>query len=185
MKCTTIALSLLSATLSLAAPTTTAGYAVPSILKIHNIGTNLNSQDSKTSTVRNGSFETSTLYDIPIPAAAAGRTCGLVFRASNTDDIEGTASMDIFSNNWTDLASLTQGNLRNQQLARIIFNPNTDSYDFKSIDFTPTIDSFPCPASTTLHWESVAVGTFDVNNVRQDFAYDGVHAPNGISVAWW
>ncbi|KAI0911713.1 hypothetical protein F4823DRAFT_584573 [Ustulina deusta] len=185
MKFTTAALTLLPATLSVAAPTTTAGYAVPSILKIHNLSTNLNSQDVQTSTVRSGTFETSTLYDIPIPAAAAGRTCGLVFHTSSTDTVQGTGALDIFKNGFTDLASLTQGNLRDQQIARIVFNPDTGNYDFKRSDFTPTVDSFPCPAGNTLHWESVAVGEFDVNVVTQDFAYDGVHVPNGISVAWW
>ncbi|KAI0454410.1 hypothetical protein F5B21DRAFT_475292 [Xylaria acuta] len=186
MKYATAALGLLSATLSAAAPTTTAGYAVPSILKIHNIATNYNYQDSRTSTVRSGTFETSTLYDIPIPAAAAGRTCGLVFRAANSNDaVQGTGALDIFKNGFTDLASLTQGNLRDQQIARIVFNADTDFYDFKRIDFTPTVDSFPCPAGNTLHWEAAAVGTFDVNVVQQDFSYDGTNVPNGISVAWW
>ncbi|KAI1426351.1 hypothetical protein F5Y12DRAFT_742951 [Xylaria sp. FL1777] len=184
MKFTTAALALLPATLSVAAPATTAGSAVPSILKIHNIATNLNYQDSRTSTVRSGTFETSTLYDIPIPAEAAGRTCGLVFHASGYDYLDGTKSLDIFKNSFTDLASLTSGNLRNQQIARIVFNPNTGNYDFKRSDFTPTVDSFPCPAGQTLHWEAVAVGDFDVNSVSQDFAYAG-GVPNGISVAWW
>ncbi|KAI8945118.1 hypothetical protein F4801DRAFT_569478 [Xylaria longipes] len=186
MKYTTAALGLLSATLSAAAPTTTAGYAVPSILKIHNIATNNNQQDISTSTVRSGTFETSTLYDIPIPATAAGRTCGLVFRSANSNDaIQGTGELDIFKNGFTDLASLNSGNLRDQELARIVFNADTGFYDFKRSDFTPTIDSFPCPAGKTLHWEAAAVGTFDINVVEQDFSYDGTNVPNGISVAWW
>ncbi|KAI0972861.1 hypothetical protein F4678DRAFT_427176 [Xylaria arbuscula] len=185
MKFTTAALALLPATLSVAAPATTSGFAVPSVLKIHNITSNLNTADVKTSTIRNGNSETSTLYDIPVPAAAAGRTCGLVFRASGSDSIQGTGKLDIFKNGFTDLATLNSGNLRDQELARIAFNPNTDNYDFDRVDFTPTIDSFPCPAGKTLHWESVAVGEFDVNVVAQDFAYDGVHVPNGISVAFW
>ncbi|KAI1132589.1 hypothetical protein F5Y10DRAFT_230907 [Nemania abortiva] len=185
MKYTTAALTLLSATLSVAAPTTTSGYAVPSILKVHSVNSNLNEQAWSTSTKRQGTFETSTLYDIPIPAAAAGRTCGLVFHATSADNIQGTAALDIFKNSFTDLASLTQGNLRDQQIARIVFNPSTGNYDFKRQDFTPTVDSFPCPAGNTLHWEAAAVGEFDVNVVAQDFAYDGVHVPNGISVAWW
>ncbi|KAI3319171.1 hypothetical protein HD806DRAFT_548742 [Xylariaceae sp. AK1471] len=185
MKYTTAALSLMSATLSLAAPTTTAGYAVPSILKIHNIATNQNYADVRTYTIRSGTFETSTLYDIPIPAAAAGRTCGLVFHASSSDSVQGTGGLDIFKNGFTDLASLTQGNLRDQEIARIVYNPSTGYYDFNRIDVTPTVDSFPCPAGKTLHWEAAAAGEFDVNVVQQDFAYDGVHVPNGISVAWW
>ncbi|KAI1745485.1 hypothetical protein F4680DRAFT_442958 [Xylaria scruposa] len=160
MKYATAALGLLSATLSAAAPTTTAGYAVPSILKVHSINDNSNTQGVKTSTVRSGTFETN-------------------------DDIEGTGSLDIFKNGFTDLATLNSGNLRDQQLARIVFNANTGLYDFKRSDFTPTIDSFPCPAGQTLHWEAAAVGTFDKNVVAQDFSYDGTHVPNGISVAWW
>jgi hypothetical protein len=152
---------------------------------VHSIATNQNYPDVKTSTIRSGTFESSTLYDIPIPAAAAGRTCGLVFHALSSDQIQGTGALDIFKNSFTDLASLTQGNLRDQQIARIVYNPNTGYYDFKRIDFTPTVDSFPCPAGKTLHWEAAAVGEFDVNIVKQDFAYDGVHVPNGISVAWW
>ncbi|KAI0443169.1 hypothetical protein F4803DRAFT_516499 [Xylaria telfairii] len=186
MKFTTAALSLLSATLSVAAPTTTSGYAVPSILKIHNIGTNQNYQDYRTNTIRSGNYETSTLYDIPIPASAAGRTCGLVFRSAKPGDtVTGEKALDIFKNLFTDLASLTSGNQRDQELARIVFNPNTGLYEFKRSDVTPTIDSFPCPAGKTLHWEAAAVGTFDVNVVEQDFSYDGTHIPNGISVAWW
>ncbi|KAF2968491.1 hypothetical protein GQX73_g5084 [Xylaria multiplex] len=182
MKFTTVALSLLPATLSVAAPTTTAGYAVPSILKVHSISTNKNTQGAQTSTVRSGNFETSTLYDIPIPDAAAGLTCSLVFHASGNDAVDGTKSLDIFKNLFTDLSKLESGNQRDQQLARIVFNPATGNYDFKRSDFTPTIDSFPCPAGKVLHWESVAVGEYDVNVVAQDFAYDGVHVPNGISV---
>ncbi|KAI0425612.1 hypothetical protein F5Y09DRAFT_346531 [Xylaria sp. FL1042] len=185
MKFTTTALALLPATLSVAAPTTTSGYAVPSILKVHDITTNLNTASSQTSTVRQGNFETSTLYDIPIPAAAAGRTCGLVFHAKAADDVEGTKALDIFKNGFTDLATLNQGNLRNTQIARIVLNTDTGNYDFKRSDFTPTVDQFPCPAGTTLHWEAVAVGEFDINKVAQDFVYDGVHVPNGISVAFW
>ncbi|KAI1281667.1 hypothetical protein F5Y07DRAFT_266426 [Xylaria sp. FL0933] len=185
MKFTTTALALLPATLSVAAPAATSGYALPSIIKLHDIKTNLNVASTLTSTIRQGTFETSTLYDIPIPAAAAGRTCGLVFHAKATDDVEGTKALDIFKNGFADLATLTQGNLRNTQIARIVFNPATGNYDFKRSDFTPTVDSFPCPAGTTLHWESVAVGEFDVNKVPQDFTFDGVHVPNGISVTWW
>ncbi|TGJ78790.1 hypothetical protein E0Z10_g9979 [Xylaria hypoxylon] len=182
MKFTTAALTLLPATLSVAAPTTTGGYAVPSILKVHTISTNANLQGSSTSTIRSGNYETSTLYDIPIPAAAAGLTCSLVFHASSNDGLAGTKSLDIFKNLFTDLSTLNSGNQRDQQIARIVFNPSTGIYDFKRSDFTPTVDSFPCPAGKTLHWESVAVGEYDVNVVAQDFAYDGVHVPNGISV---
>ncbi|KAI0411521.1 hypothetical protein F5X98DRAFT_357136 [Xylaria grammica] len=182
MKFTTAALALLPATLSVAAPTSAAGYAVPSILKIHDITSNANTQDVKTYTVRSGGTEKSTLYDIPIPAAAAGLTCSLSFRASGGDVVDGTKSLDIFKNLFTDLSKLNSGNLRDQELARIVFNPATGNYDFKRSDFTPTIDSFPCPAGKVLHWESVAVGEFDVNSVAQDFSYDGVNVPNGISV---
>ncbi|KAI0398891.1 hypothetical protein F4802DRAFT_591649 [Xylaria palmicola] len=185
MQSITLALALLSATLSVAAPTTTAGYAVPSILKTHDIITNKNEQAWVTSTIRSGPHETTTLYDIPIPAEAAGRTCGLVFHATNTATIAGTGALDIFRNGFTDLASLNEGNLRDQQIARIVFNPNTGFYDFKRGDFTPTVDAFPCPAGKTLHWESVSVGEYDVNVVAQDFGSDGVNAPSGISVAWW
>ncbi|KAI0198772.1 hypothetical protein F4808DRAFT_462532 [Astrocystis sublimbata] len=186
MMYTTVVLTFLSATLAAAAPATKAGYAVPSIIKIHNIQTNKNYQDVRTSTVRSGNFETSTLYDIPIPASAAGRTCGLVFRSANVHDaVSGAKALDIFKNGFTNLASLNEGNLRDQELARIVFNPKTHFYEFKRSDVTPTIDSFPCPAGKTLHWEAAAVGESDFNVVEQDFTYDGTHVPNGISVAWW
>ncbi|KAI1175179.1 hypothetical protein F4777DRAFT_343747 [Nemania sp. FL0916] len=184
MKFTTTALALASATLSAAGPIATVYYAVPSVLKIHTISNNLNTPDVKTSTIRNGNFETSTLYDIPIPAAAAGRTCKLVFRASNSDTVQGTKSLDMFKNSFTDLGSLKSGNLRDMGIARLVFNPNTGYYDFNRVDVTPTVESFPCPAGQTLHWEAAAVGDFDVNIVKQDFAYDGSHVPNGISVVW-
>ncbi|KAI1364270.1 hypothetical protein F5Y08DRAFT_219236 [Xylaria arbuscula] len=183
MKFTTTALALLPA--ALAAPTTTSGFAVPSVLKMHDIQTNANWPNTYTNTVRSGTYETSTLYDIPIPASAQGRTCALSFKASGSDYVEGAQALDIFKGSFTDLASLNSGNLRDQQLARIVFNPATGLYEFKRSDFTPTIDSFPCPAGKVLHWEAAAVGEFDVNIVAQDFAFDGVNVPNGISVKWW
>ncbi|KAI0517235.1 hypothetical protein F5B22DRAFT_645869 [Xylaria bambusicola] len=185
MKFTTAALALLPATLTVAAPAATSGYAVPSVLKIHDIKTNLNKPSTFTSTVRNGNQETSTLYDIPIPAAAAGRTCGLVFTATAADDLQGTRSIDFFKNLFTDLNSLTSGNRRDQGISRNKFNPATGNYDFVRSDVTPTVEAFPCPAGKVLHWEAAAVGDFDINNVPQDFAYDGVHVPHGLSVRWW
>ncbi|KAI1381206.1 hypothetical protein F4677DRAFT_402400 [Hypoxylon crocopeplum] len=201
MKYSTAALCLVSATLSLAAPTTTstkvsarqehtyAGFAVPSIIKNHDIPSNLNTQDVQTATVRNGGAETSTLYDIPIPESAGGKTCALIIRAARIgagDNVLGTQEMDIFKNGFTDLAALPSGNLRDAQLARVQFDPVTGFYGFDKVGFAnPTIESFPCPAGKTLHWESVAVGEFDVNVIRQDFAVDGANAPNGLSVGWW
>ncbi|KAI1184358.1 hypothetical protein F5B17DRAFT_84078 [Nemania serpens] len=190
MKFNTAALTLLSTTLAAAAPTPSAttilGYAVPSILKVHNMNNNLNNKDVRITTVRSGNYETSTLFDIPIPAAAAGHTCGLVLRALEGGDVvSGSACLDIFQNTFTNLATLTQGNLRDQQMARMVFNGNTGLYDFKRSDMTPKVDTFPCPAGQTLHWEAAAVGDFDVNLVGQDSGYAGAHVPNGLSVAWW
>ncbi|KAI0147774.1 hypothetical protein GGR57DRAFT_505379 [Xylariaceae sp. FL1272] len=192
MKSTTAALALLFATVSTAAPTldsrtpaAVSGYAVPSVLKIHSINNNQNTFSTTTSTVRSGNFETSTLYDIPIPEAAAGKTCALVFKASDSDILEGSKALDIFKNGFTDLSSLTEGNLRDQQLARIVFNPSTGLFDFDRTAFTPAIDSFPCPAGNVLHWEAAAVGETDTVVVHQDFSYNGVDVPNGLSVAFW
>ncbi|KAI6088778.1 hypothetical protein F4821DRAFT_232937 [Hypoxylon rubiginosum] len=201
MKYTTAVLCLASATLSLAAPTTInkavsardehawAGFAVPSIIKNHDITSNLNTQDIQTATVRNGNVETSTLYDIPIPASAAGKTCSLVIRAGRIgagDNILGEQAMDVFKNGWTDLATLTSGNLRDAQLARVRFDAGSGLYGFDKVDFAnPTIESFPCPAGKTLHWETVAVGSFDINVIKQDFQVDGANVPNGLSVGWW
>ncbi|KAI1780309.1 hypothetical protein F4818DRAFT_450878 [Hypoxylon cercidicola] len=205
MKYTTAVLCLASATLSLAAPTTTtttttkavsacdshawAGFAVPSIIKNHDIASNLNTQDVQTATVRNGNAETSTLYEIPIPASAAGRTCALVIRAARLgagDNVLGEQAMDVFRNGFTDLASLPAGNLRDAQLARVRFDAASGFYAFDKVGFAnPAVEAFPCPAGQTLHWESVAVGEFDVNVIRQDFWVDGANVPNGLSVGWW
>ncbi|KAI1403319.1 hypothetical protein F4819DRAFT_231260 [Hypoxylon fuscum] len=201
MKYATAALCLISATLSLAAPTTSnkvvsargehawAGFAVPSIIKNHDITSNLNTQDVQTATVRNGGVETSTLYDIPIPESAAGKTCALVIRAGrigNGDNVLGEQAMDIFKNGFTDLAALPSGNLRDTQLARVRFDAASGFYGFDKVDFAnPAVESFPCPAGKTLHWESVAVGEFDINVIQQDFHVVGTNAPNGLSVGWW
>lgn len=198
MKATTAALALLSATVSMAAPTTMTprftptGYVVPKLIKSHDIQTNLNAVDIQTSTVRNGNTETSTLYDIPIPQALGGKTCALVFRAGQIgsgDVVEGEQAMDIFRNNFEDLSTLQYGNLRDQELARIRFDATSGYYVFDVVDVVPKIDNFPCPAGRTLHWESVAVGTYDVNIVQQEFSQDGTYSgsgiPNGLSIAWW
>ncbi|OTB04895.1 hypothetical protein M426DRAFT_261530 [Hypoxylon sp. CI-4A] len=202
MKYTTATLSLISATLSLAAPTITTnnlaaredqaflGFALPSIIKNHNIATNLNAEDDKTSTIRSGAFETSTLYQIPIPPVAAGKTCALKIRAGHLgtgDSVQGEKAMDIFRSSFTDLATLDMGNLRDVQLARVRFNAATDEYDFDRVGFAnPAVESFPCPAGQTLHWESVAVGDFDVNVVEQaTFVIEGSDVPFGLSVGWW
>ncbi|KAI1504807.1 hypothetical protein F5X99DRAFT_405809 [Biscogniauxia marginata] len=197
MKYTAAALCLISATLSLAAPTTkvatrdasnAAGFALPSIIKNHDVTSNLNTQDVQTATVRNGGIETSTLYDIPISADLQGRTCGLVFRAANIgngDNVLGEQALDIFRNGFQDLAALYEGNLRDTQLARIRFDAASGFYQFDEQAIVPAIREFPCPAGGVLHWESVAVGEFDINVVKQDFVFDGQNVPNGISVAWW
>ncbi|KAI1638209.1 hypothetical protein F4809DRAFT_600818 [Biscogniauxia mediterranea] len=201
MKYTAAALCLVSATLSLAAPTTTtstttkvagrdashpAGYALPSILKTHDVASNQNTQGSQTETVRNGGVETSTLYDIPIPSGLEGRTCGLVFRAGRAGDtVLGEQALDVFRGGWADLADLAEGNLRGTQLARLRFDAASGLYAFDDSALPPAVREFPCPAGAVLHWEAAAVGEFDVNIVGQDFAYDGQDVPNGISVAWW
>ncbi|KAI4859138.1 hypothetical protein F4820DRAFT_182495 [Hypoxylon rubiginosum] len=202
MKYTTAVLCLASATLSLAAPTSTnnkvvsareehawSGFAVPSIIKNHDITTNLNTQDFQTATVRNGGVETSTLYDIPIPASAAGKTCSLVIRAGRVgagDNVLGEQAMDVFKNGFTDLAALPSGNLRDTQLARVRFDATSGLYGFDKVGFAnPVIESFPCPAGKTLHWETVAVGEFDINVITQDFQVNGANVPNGLSVGWW
>ncbi|KAI1472080.1 uncharacterized protein F4812DRAFT_416525 [Daldinia caldariorum] len=197
MKYTTAALCLVSATFSLAAPTGTstvsargeqafAGFAVPSIIKNHDVTTNLNTQDSKTSTVRNGKIETSTLYEIPIPQSAAGKTCTLVIHAGSGDSVLGEKALDLFRNSFTDLANLPSGNLRDTQLARVRFDDATGFFNFDMVGFAnPAVESFPCPAGNTLHWETVAVGEFDINTIEQDFTVNGANVPNGLSVGWW
>ncbi|KAI1084856.1 hypothetical protein F5B20DRAFT_223280 [Whalleya microplaca] len=195
MKSLNVALCLLSATASLAAPSPQLssrqvfeylGVAAPSVVKIHNISTNLNTFSDHTQTVRNGSLETSTLYEIPIPAAAAGRTCRLVIRASNVgsgDVVQGTQALDVFHNTFTDLADLDSGNLRGEEVARVVFNASTGNYDFDTTAFPPTVDGFPCP-SGNYSLETVAVGDFDVNIFGQNF--EDAHAPSeGLGIGYF
>ncbi|KAI0131576.1 hypothetical protein F4814DRAFT_445717 [Daldinia grandis] len=46
-------------------------------------------------------------------------------------------------------------------------------------------ESFPCPAGKTLHWETVAIGQFDINVIKQDFMVDGTNTPNGLGAGWF
>ncbi len=55
-----------------------AGFIFPTVLKNHDVVSNQNTDDVQTATVRNGGGETSTVYSLPIPAEAAGKTCSLV-----------------------------------------------------------------------------------------------------------
>lgn len=203
MKCAAVALTVLSAaTGALAVPTRFArdssnssvsstsysGFIFPNVLKNHDLTSNLNTNDVQTATVRNGNIETSTLYQLPIPEDTEGKTCALVIfagKVGNGDNILGEQAMDIFNNNIEDLAALEEGNHRNQQLARVRFNPATGFYDFDATAVTPKIQSFPCPAGKVLEWESVAVGEFDINVIKQDFWFDGVNTPNGLTIAFF
>ncbi|KAI0137098.1 hypothetical protein BJ170DRAFT_604514 [Xylariales sp. AK1849] len=200
MKYSASILGLLSATGTLAVPTKREssgtrvakpeylGFVVPTIIKNHDIASNENTQEFQTATVRNGGIETSTLYEIPIPADLAGKTCGLVIFArkiGNGDNVLGEQAMDIFNNNIPDLLALQEGNFRNQELARVRFDAASGLYLFDETAVTPKIQEFPCPAGKTLEWESVAVGEFDINVIRQDFAFDGENVPNGLSIAYW
>ncbi|KAI0392718.1 hypothetical protein F5Y17DRAFT_435225 [Xylariaceae sp. FL0594] len=190
-------LSLFSASASLAAPTTNTpaaatGFALPSLIRAHNVTSNANSgvEGSESvpalSTFRRARDEMTTLFDIPIPASAAGRTCALVIKASPPFDVvyDGT-KLDIFANGFTDLAVLTQGNLRDRQLARVVFNAHTNVFDFLRADFVPTIDAFPCPAGKTLHWEAVSVGEDVFTFIAQASVVLGSEVPEGLSVAWF
>jgi hypothetical protein len=198
MQCAATAITLLSAaTGAFAIPsrftrdansTSYAGFIFPNVLKNHDLTSNLNTDDVQTATVRNGGIETSTLYQLPIPESAQGKTCTLVVfagKVGNGDNILGERALDIFNNNIDDLAALGEGNFRNQQLARVRFNSSSALYDFDIANFTPKIQSFPCPAGKTLEWESVAVGEFDINVIKQDFSFDGVNIPNGLTIAFF
>lgn len=162
------------------------GFIFPNVLSIHNVNTNLNVISAKTDTVRVGNSETSTLYQLPIPPNTSGHTCGLViFAGENGDTVSGTGALDIFNNNIQNLAALGAGNFRNQELARVVFDPATGLFGFDTADVVPLIESFPCPAGKTLEWESVAVGTSDTVIIQQDFSFDGVNIPNGLTIAFW
>ncbi|KAK9421586.1 hypothetical protein SUNI508_05516 [Seiridium unicorne] len=169
-------------------PTKYSGFVLPTLLKIHHIPTNENTEDVQIATQRNGPAETSTLYEIPVPEELAGKTCSLVIRAGllgNGTIIQGTQAMDIFNNNIESLAKLQSGNLRNLQLARVRFDYKTSLYAFEETVLPPRIRSFPCPAGKTLEWESVAVGDFDMNVIKQDFESNGQGIPNGLSIGYY
>ncbi|KAH8675539.1 hypothetical protein BX600DRAFT_432111 [Xylariales sp. PMI_506] len=196
MKYSAAAVAIISATGTLAAPAAAKrdystpdylGFVFPSVLKTHSINTNVNTFSDQTVTVRNGNAETSTLYQLPIPAEAAGKTCGLLVRAYYAgDDVEGEQALDIFNNNIDDLAALEQGNFRNQQLARVRLDTSSEGFFvFDESPIAPLIQSFPCPVGKTLEWESVAVGTADTVIISQDYSWDGTNFPNGLTIAFW
>lgn len=164
------------------------GFILPTVLKIHDISTNNNEETQKTVTVRKGAAETSTLYEIPVPNDVHGKTCGLVIRAGHLnggDEIKGTKSIDIFNNTIESLADLNYGNRRNIHLARVDFYEHTGMYRFDHKFYPDGLKSFPCPAGTTVEWESVAVGDMDSNIIHQDFKVDGQQVPNGLSIGYY
>ncbi|KAI1872776.1 uncharacterized protein JN550_003650 [Neoarthrinium moseri] len=163
------------------------GFILPSIVKNHDINSNLNTRSSQAVTSRTVNSETSSLFEIPIPANLTGKSCHLVISAdvaSNGDAVSGSQAMDIFSTNIVDLVSMRQGNLRNIQQARMRFNTTSGLYTFDETILAPRLKDFPCPAGTQLELESVAVGDYDINNIRQDFIYNGQKAPNGLSIGY-
>lgn len=169
------------------------GFIVPTVVANHDVNSNLNYLDDKTDTVREPGIETTTLYELPIPEAAAGKICRLVVfagRVGHGDIVEGEQALDIFNNNIDNLAELKQGNLRNLQLARIRFDEYSGLFDFDLDDFNAIIDEFPCPAGATLEWESVSVGERNKVVIEQDFAPEGqenvlYEMPNGLSIAFY
>ncbi|KAI1099712.1 hypothetical protein F4804DRAFT_321074 [Jackrogersella minutella] len=197
MKFTATALVLISSTLSLAAPTKTplhlttrdqppfANFTVPGVVKVHNVVNNANTYSSQTSTIRNGSIETSTLYEIYLPSTSAGKTCQLVIHTAAGDTIFGAQAVDIFSSGITDLNTANSGNLRGQQLARMRWNAATQLYDFDTVDVVPKVQNFPCPSGGSVHYEAVAVGDLDVNVINQDFFVHGTTVPHGVSIGWF
>jgi hypothetical protein len=165
-------------------------FVFPNELANHDVTSNLNTQDFQTATVRNGNIETTTLYEFTFPAASAGKACTLVVFAGKLggggDNVLGTQQMDFFTTQIADLALQASGNLRDQEQARVRLAMGLNGlYEFNEQDVTPTLKEFQCPAGQTIVFESVPVGDFDINVIRQDFApVTGATLPNGVTFAF-
>ena len=203
MKYSAVAAFLTAATGALAAPTAKrdnstaasgygyipagAGFVLPSNLANHDVTSNLNTADVQTATVRNGNIETSTLYQFYVPSDLAGKRCGLVAfagRIGNGDNVLGTQQLDFFTTQIPYLAAQASGNLRDQgPIGRVRFNPATGLYDYVG-DITSWANNFPCPAGKSFVVESVAVGEFDINVIKQDTSLPPNAIPNGVSLVY-
>jgi len=164
-----------------------AGFLLPSVLANHDITSNLNTLDVQTATVRNGNIETSTLYEFYVPAELAGKRCALAAfagRVGNGDNVLGTGQMDFFTSQIVDLAAQPSGNLRDQgPIGRVEFNPDNGLYEYVG-DIVSWSNNFPCPAGKTIVAESVAVGEFDINVIKQDTYLTPNTIPNGVSLVF-
>ncbi|KAI1382812.1 uncharacterized protein F4822DRAFT_422686 [Hypoxylon trugodes] len=201
MKVFVILFCLASATLSLAAPTTKANatfantasvrqqlvdnlFVAPDLIRVHNVKTNLNTDTDSTTTQRAALIETSTLYEVKIPQTAPGANCSLVlFAGAFGDVVSGAQSVNFFNNTISDLAKQGMGNLRDRDLGRVNFNPDTKLFDFdETVVKDPIAKWFECPpAGTTMVFEAVAVGDFDAVNITQAPS-SAINPPNGFSL---
>ncbi|KAJ2904669.1 hypothetical protein MKZ38_007410 [Zalerion maritima] len=192
----TVAAALAFAAGSMAAPAAASkrepeyeGFIVPTVLSVHDVNSNLNNLGETTKTVRQPGIETTTLYEIPVPPEAVGKTCKLVvFSGDEYDIVEDEQALDIFNNNIDDLSALEQGNFRNNLLARVRFDEYSGFFEIDAGDVTPVIDEFTCP-DVILQWESVSVGEKNKVVLKQDFAEYGENVldylPNGLSIAFY
>lgn len=75
----------------------------------------------------------------------------------NGDRVGGDKTVDIFSTNIIDINKTPLGNMRNMQLARLSFNPNSKRFDFVS-DMPSSIRQFQVRAGDLLQWRLWLLG---------------------------
>ncbi|KAG8423088.1 hypothetical protein J3459_008214 [Metarhizium acridum] len=161
-------------------------YILPNAMAVHSINDNGNTPSRRIDTVRQGQRENSTLLSFEVPPQADNRTCTASIFAghlSNGDSVSGEKTVDIFSTNITDINNTPSGNMRNMQLARLRFNPNSKRFDFVG-GMPSSIREFQVRTGDVLQWEIVAVGTEDEISIEQDFNQEGPRLPNGMFIEY-
>ncbi|KAF5139242.1 hypothetical protein E5D57_003034 [Metarhizium anisopliae] len=155
-------------------------------MAVHSINDNGNTPSSRVDTVRQSQRETSTLLSFRVPPQADNKTCTASIFAGhlgNGDRVGGGKTVDIFSTNIIDINKTPSGNMRNMQLARLSFNPNSKRFDFVS-DMPSSIRQFQVRAGDLIQWEIVAVGTEDEVSIEQDFNQEGSGLPDGMFIEY-
>ncbi|KAH0602162.1 hypothetical protein MHUMG1_01041 [Metarhizium humberi] len=82
-----------------------------------------------------------------------------------------------------DIDKTPSGNMRNIQLARLSFNPNSKRFEFVS-DMPSSIRQFQVRAGDLLQWEIVAVGTEDEVSIEQNFNPEGSGLQDGMFIEY-
>ncbi|KID85259.1 hypothetical protein MGU_07497 [Metarhizium guizhouense ARSEF 977] len=161
-------------------------YILPNAMAVHSINDNGNTPSRRVDTVRQSQRETSTLLSFRVPPQADNKTCTASIFAGhlgNGDRVGGDKTVDIFSTNIIDINMTPSGNMRNMQLARLRFNPNSKRFEFVS-DMPSSIRQFQVRAGDLLQWEIVAVGTEDEVSIEQDFNQEGSGLPDGMFIEY-